>query len=215
MKIHRGSDRIHQKCGTKDGQHTLKETKRCRAPATYFLYWWRGSRNCISKVIQTDSGKAKPNHTKPTNPNIQNKSSEQSPVSLTSLTLVAVSSKAEPFYPAVLLLKLEINNQLPYQSPWNWTDALGPFLTEQITEAESPSERKQNQATNSLSDQTNCLEEAEPAWAAWERFSQSEAPGRDTSHIELSAACAVCSWFSASWAVGFGDVTVFKSFLLL
>lgn len=111
MKIHRGSDRISQKCGTKDGQHSLKETKRCRAPATYFLYWWRGSRNLILKVIQTDSGKAKSNHTKPTNPNIQNKSSEQSPVFLTSLTLVTVSFKAEPFRPAVLLLKLEINNQ--------------------------------------------------------------------------------------------------------
>lgn len=109
MKIH--SDRIHQKCGTKDGQHTLKETKRCRAPATYFLYWWRGSPNLISKVIQTDSGKAKPNYTKPTNPNTQNKSSEQSPYPSQAPRWVTVSAKPEPFHLAVMLLKLEINNQ--------------------------------------------------------------------------------------------------------
>lgn len=109
LKIH--SDRIHQKCGTKDGQRTLKETKRCRAPATYFLYWWRGNLNLISKVIQTDSGKAKPNHTKPTNPNTQNKSSEQSPYPSQAPHWVTVSTKAEPFHLAVILLKLETNSQ--------------------------------------------------------------------------------------------------------
>lgn len=213
MKIYRGSGRIYQKCGTTDGQHTLKETKRCRAPATYFLYWWRGSRNCISKVIQTDSGKAKPNHTKPTNPNTQNKSSEHSPYPSQASHWWQFPPRLNHSILLCYFWSWRSTIKLPPQSPWNWTDALGPSLTEQITEAESPSERKQNQATNSLSDQTNCLEEAEPAWAAW--FSQSEAPGRDTSHSELPAACAVCSWFSAFWAVGFGDVTVFKSFLLL